>query len=90
MDNTTTLPEYPMRFNGHNEVLKNTPMKELTGLELEMYSIIDDIDTYSDMAKDNYKLYQNLVMKRIEKFFSEKRIYSDGYRAYKIVNSMPR
>ena len=35
-----------------------------------LWEIIDDIDTYGDLAKDNEKLYRNLVEKRQRDRFS--------------------
>lgn len=59
-------------------------LEKLSDLELEMYQVIDDIDTYSDMAKENYKLYQELVMNRINEFHKLKHVYSDGYNVRKL------
>jgi len=77
--------DYPsMMFNVHGYKPGDVADGEdLSGLELSMYQVIDDIDTYSDMAKDNYQMYQSLVMARLKKFFDEKLVRSDGYRVWK-------
>lgn len=76
----------PMMFNAHGwEPGDAANGEDLSGLELAMYQVIDDIDTYSDVAKDNYQMYQSLVMARLRKFFGEKSVCSDGYRVWKNV-----
>ena len=45
----------------------------------KLWSIIDDIDTYSDMAKADEKLYRSLVERRQRKRFEETGITTDGY-----------
>jgi len=42
-----------------------------------LYTILDDIDTASDMCKDNYKAYQDVVMKLQAK--KNQYLTSDGY-----------
>lgn len=76
----------PFRYNMVHEELNVDidKLEKLSDLELEMYQVIDDIDTYSDMAKENYKLYQALVMNRIENFHKLKLVYSDGYNVRKL------
>ena len=74
----------PLVFNVHGyEPSDAVDGEDLSGLELAMYRVIDDIDTYSDMAKSNYQMYQKLVMNRLKKFFGESLVHSDGYRVWK-------
>ena len=76
------------KYNGHNQELLDgkTPNAELTGLELELFKVIDDIDGYSDVARDNYKMYQSLVMERIKRFHEAKLTASDCKKVYRIVD----
>ena len=46
----------------------------------KLWSIIDDIDTYSDMAKADDKLYRTLVERRQRMRFKETGITTDGYK----------
>ena len=59
------------------------PLVKLSWFEEEMYSVIDDIDTYDDIAKEDFKLFRNLVMKRIREFHDKKLVFSDGYELWK-------
>jgi hypothetical protein len=45
----------------------------------KLWNIIDDIDTYSDMAKADEKLYRSLVERRQRQRFEETGISTDGY-----------
>ena len=45
----------------------------------KLWNIIDDIDTYGDMAKDDEKLYRTLVERRQRTRFEETGITTDGY-----------
>jgi hypothetical protein len=45
----------------------------------KLWDIIDDIDTYSDMAKADDKLYRSLVERRQSNRFKETGISTDGY-----------
>ena len=58
-------------------------MKEALKLALEalekLWNIIDDIDTYGDMAKGDEKLYRALVERRQRTRFEETGISTDGY-----------
>lgn len=45
----------------------------------KLWDIIDDIDTYGDMAKGDEKLYRSLVERRQRTRFEETGITSDGY-----------
>ena len=57
--------------------------KEALELALEalekLWNIIDDIDTYGDMAKADEKLYRALVERRQRTRFEETGISTDGY-----------
>lgn len=60
-----------MRYNGFGNE-KGTPLKELSKEELiefaeKLYSIIDDIDTAGDIAKDSDKIFRGLVDEAIDK-----------------------
>lgn len=61
-------------------------LKEFNDLEVmrslvcELYGIIDDIDTASDIAKDNEPLYRNLVHKAQVKRHNI--IKTDGYELF--------
>jgi len=52
-------------------------LREIVGY---FYDLLDDIDTVSDIAKDNNELYRNLV----EKIQEKKNYYieSDGYELF--------
>lgn len=60
------------------------PLEEATDLEwlkktcAELWQIIDDIDTYGDMAKENDKLFRELVERR-QKDRWKTGMTSDGY-----------
>ena len=60
--------------------------KEVLKLALEalekLWNIIDDIDTYSDMAKADEKLYRSLVERRQRQRFEETGISTDGYELH--------
>ena len=60
-----------------------TKQTEALKLALEalekLWNIIDDIDTYGDMAKDDEKLYRSLVERRQRTRFEETGITTDGY-----------
>ena len=73
----------PMAFNATDFDTKNYPLVHLSPLETELYKVIDDIDTFDDMAKENFKLFRNLAMKRIKEFHEKKLIYSNGYELWK-------
>ena len=45
----------------------------------KLWNIIDDIDTYGDMAKGDEKLYRALVERRQRTRFEETSISTDGY-----------
>jgi hypothetical protein len=45
----------------------------------KLWNIIDDIDTYGDMAKADEKLYRSLVERRQRTRFEETGITTDGY-----------
>jgi hypothetical protein len=48
----------------------------------KLWNIIDDIDTYSDMAKADEKLYRLLVERRQRQRFEETGISTDGYELH--------
>lgn len=58
-------------------------MKELSELELELYTVIDDIDTASDVFKENFEAYQNYVMNRIRAYHNKKLTTADGYKVWR-------
>lgn len=49
----------------------------------KLWDIIDDIDTYSDMAKSDDKFYRNRVERRQKDRWKETSITSDGYELFK-------
>jgi TRAP-type uncharacterized transport system substrate-binding protein len=60
-------------------LLKNcTDTQLLIEIVKTLWNIIDEIDTYSDLAKDNDKLYRNLVEAEQNKRW-ETKIETDGY-----------
>jgi hypothetical protein len=61
----------------HTETLRLA----LEALE-KLWNIIDDIDTYSDMAKADEKLYRSLVERRQRQRFEETGISTDGYELH--------
>jgi hypothetical protein len=81
------IHSYPMQFNAQNNEYAKEGKKlvKLSGLALELYQTLDDIDTYSDMLKSDYKKYQKFVMRRIQKFHDLKLTCSDGYNVYEIL-----
>jgi len=48
----------------------------------KLWGIIDDIDTYGDMAKADEKLYRTLVERRQRQRFEETGISTDGYKLH--------
>lgn len=76
----------PMDFNATDFDTSNYPLVKLSPLETELYKVIDDIDTYDDVAKENFKMFRNLAMKRIKKFHDLKLTFSDGYEVWKKVD----
>ena len=48
----------------------------------KLWGIIDDIDTYGDMAKADEKLYRTLVERRQRQRFEETGISTDGYELH--------
>lgn len=73
----------PMAFNATDFDISNYPLVHLSPLETELYKVIDDIDTFDDMAKENFKLFRNLAMNRIKEFHEKKIVFSDGYELWK-------
>ena len=58
-------------------------IKFLRDAVIKLWAIIDDIDTYGDMAKSDNELYRALVEKRQKERWDEVDIVSDGYDLYK-------
>ena len=54
-------------------------MKQALEALEKLWDIIDDIDTYSDMAKNDDKLYRSLVERRQRQRFEQTGISTDGY-----------
>ena len=54
-------------------------MKEALEALEKLWDIIDDIDTYGDMAKSDDKLYRSLVERRQRQRFEQTGISTDGY-----------
>ena len=81
------LEKYPAHYNAYNNDLDLPGMKrvKLSGLALKLYEVMDDIDTYSDMAKSNYKLFWNLTLRRIQQFHEQKLTVADGYNVYEYI-----
>jgi len=57
---------------------KEAMKQALEALE-KLWDIIDDIDTYGDMAKSDDKLYRSLVERRQRQRFEQTGISTDGY-----------
>ena len=49
----------------------------------KLWAIIDDIDSYGDMAKTDDKFYRNRVERRQAMRWTETEIVSDGYEIYR-------
>ena len=49
----------------------------------KLWAIVDDIDTYSDMAKSDDKFYRNRVERRQKQRWTELGITSDGYDIFR-------
>jgi len=82
--NETVESGHPMAYNMSNaDLADDIKERNLTEFEEELYKVIDDIDTYDDMAKENFKMFRNLTMKRIKEFHSKKLVISDGYFLWK-------
>ena len=68
--------------------LKLSEITDITFLQNEvkkLYELMDDIDTYTDMAKSDDKLFRSLTDKRIRKYTHENGLIgSDGYELYQI------
>lgn len=78
-------------INNENKILTDKKLKEIDNLdflinELEkLYMLMDDIDTYSDMAKSDDKLYRALVERRIKRYtHADGLIGSDGYGLFEV------
>ena len=56
-----------------------TVMKQALEALEKLWDIIDDIDTYGDMAKSDDKLYRSLVERRQRQRFEQTGISTDGY-----------
>jgi hypothetical protein len=54
-------------------------MKQALEALEKLWDIIDDIDTYGDMAKSDDKLYRSLVERRQRQRFEQTGISTDGY-----------
>ena len=65
-------------MTGTREMTKEALELALEALE-KLWNIIDDIDTYGDMAKADEKLYRALVERRQRTRFEETGISTDGY-----------
>jgi hypothetical protein len=69
----------------HSPIHKDILLDIATRVELQqkqveaLWSIIDDIDTYSDMAKADDKLYRSLVERRQKDRYNDTGISTDGY-----------
>lgn len=74
-----------MNFKADNEVQVGIPIDDYRGSKAlikivkELWTIIDDIDTYSDMAKGDDKLFRGLVEKKQAERWEKTNITSDGY-----------
>jgi len=56
-----------------------TREETLEAIIVDLWEILDDIDSYDDMAKDDDKLYRSLVSTRqTNRFLTE--VETDGYR----------
>lgn len=62
-----------------------TPLLQITDVNLlqslveKLWNIIDDIDTFSDMAKSDDRLYRALVERKQAERWSKTPITTDGY-----------
>lgn len=54
-------------------------MKQALEALEKLWKIIDDIDTYGDMAKSDDKLYRSLVERKQRQRFEQTGISTDGY-----------
>jgi hypothetical protein len=59
-----------------------TAVKQALEVLERLWGIIDDIDTYGDMAKADEKLYRKLVERRQRQRFEETGISTDGYELH--------
>ena len=75
--------ERTVNHNIHNNTEVDKHCEPLDGVALELFKALDDIDTYSDMAKENSELFENLTLKRIRKCYKENGIVSDGYKVWR-------
>lgn len=84
-----TKEKQPMSYNSTDFNKENIKCKLnecddaelLRNICLKLFNIIDDIDTASDIAKNNLQLYQNLVYKHQEKRW-DSGLTCDGYNIY--------
>jgi len=60
-------------------VMSIEAMKQALEALEKLWNIIDDIDTYGDMAKSDDKLYRSLVERRQRQRFEQTGISTDGY-----------
>ena len=89
-----TNAELEQAKTGANAILDATPplgckISECTDVVFlrqaveALWTIIDDIDTYSDVVKGDDKAYRQLVEQRQVKRWKDTGIGSDGYDIYK-------
>ena len=57
----------------------------LRGAVEKLWQIVDDIDTFSDIAKSDDVLYRRLVEKKQSQRWESTEIFSDGYEIYRKV-----
>lgn len=55
-------------------------MTDFKQMSIDLWQIIDDIDTYSDLAKDNDKMYRSLIVAKVKERFGIMK--SDGYSLF--------
>lgn len=63
------------------EVKDVIKIDKLSFLEVQLSIVIDNIDTASDIAKEDSEMYRRLVKDQIERF--RELISNDGYKFYK-------
>ncbi len=73
-----------MRLNTNKcELLSECEDVELLrGLVGKLWAMLDDIDTYSDMAKDDDKFYRARVERKQAMRWTETPVITDGYDIY--------
>lgn len=80
----TALIAASLSTDGLGKLQEETDVKRLRDDVEFLWGLLDDIDTASDIAKDNDKLYRNMV--EVMQARRRERVISDGYSLFMVPN----